>query len=141
MNTWRKHRHKAVELLGQGHPVSPLLANWKQGAGCVFSYVCDYLPPIPGAKKLLFLLLILMFLSLRWRFSVIPSLLPFINVWHIYYIKTHSPLNSKVMTFMEHQPENMKLKLYSKFNQTAPLIKFRILTRTKKRINLDILLI
>lgn len=111
-------RHEAAELLGQGHCES-LLGNGKQGSACVCSYVCDYLPPLPGAKKFLFLLLILMFLSLRWHFSVILSLLPFINVWHIYYIKTHSPLNSKVMTFMEHQPENMKLKLYSKFNQTV----------------------
>lgn len=109
-----------------------LMGNRKRGSGCVCSYICDNFPPIPGDKKLPFLLLILMFLSLSWHFSLILSLLPFINVWHIYYIKTHSPLNSKVMTFMEHQPENMKLKLYSKFNQTASLIKFRILTGTKK---------
>lgn len=87
--------------MGQGHREA-LMGNQKRGSGCVCSYICDNLPPLPGDKKLPFLLLILMSLSLSWHFSLILSLLPFINVWHIYYIKTHSLLNSKVMTFMEH---------------------------------------
>lgn len=33
-----------------------------------------------------------MFLSSRRHFSVILSLLPFINVWHIYYIKNTLPI-------------------------------------------------
>lgn len=91
LSTWRKHRHELVEQLGQGHPVSP---SWETGSKdqAVFVLMSDYLPPTPDNKQLLFLMLISMFLSSRRHFSVILSLLPFINVWHIYYIKNTLPI-------------------------------------------------
>lgn len=90
LNKWRKNTGTRRMNYGSRSPHESLMGNWEQGPGCVCSNVCGYLPLIPGDKKLLFLWLILMFLSLRWRFSVVLSLLPFINVGCICYIKKHA---------------------------------------------------
>lgn len=98
LNTRRCHRHELVELLRQGYPVSP---SWESGSkDQAVSTLVSRAVPLP----------FLVIRNSNANFNVLELeivllnhfLLPFINVWHVYYIKKHFPLNCKIMTFMEH---------------------------------------